>query len=229
MEWPSRTVIAGGILIVGGGLLYISGIYISSIRIPWTIGLGCFILAGTLLWGEMRYQSPQFITESVHGSFDDYDTDETGAWAIIPIGTVKAQMYYERGGLGTVIVPAKSLRWYGIHLSSHTCPEIVTMDQLPPEVVPIVIRGGAYKQPFWYSAIITPTISTPETNVASVSAENKALNQVINRLAAALGHDFRTIKSVLDLSGDISRLQKKGGIRGFMQKMKPEESEKGRE
>jgi len=219
MEFPTKiagmswTTFIGAMLIVAGGILAMAGLGgIMELPKPLALagGIGLLIIFCTMLWGEIRYNSPQFISPTVHGSVDDYDLSPSGKYAIVPIGSCKAFFYYQRGGEKTVVVPADALKWVGSNLVCHASPTECTLEELPAEVRPIVVHGSEYKRPYFFTPLITGNPGeNPPSNLAQIEAEIRSQNTIINRLMDYVRHDFRGIKRVADLTGDIQRLARK--------------------
>lgn len=142
-------------------------------------------------WNKMRYQTPQFISATVHGSIDDYDL--VGGWAVIPLGSCKAAGLYDRGGQATIVTKADYNYWVGPNLLSLTAPEKKDLVDLPPEVHDHCIDNPDFKPPFWLATKpLNPDIVKKETlakqslDVSTLLEENTGLWRLVNELKKVL-------------------------------------------
>lgn len=165
------------------------------------------------LENEMRYQSPQLVSQTVRGSIDLETMLTVGDWCALPLGTIKSEKWYAfyEGGQGTVIFKKHSplsMVLYKVGDGNAvllTAPVPKDESDIDPDLREAMVKRSGFKPPYYISdlpknpdpvhtttspsATGTPATGIPESQKVDVSKlvkENQAYRREINVLRDAL-------------------------------------------
>lgn len=182
------------------------------------------VTLGLTLWSfsayitELKYRSPQFVSETVHGSFDKmYVIDD---YTIVPLGAVKAEGFYIEGGNGWggegfVVVPSDTIMWIGNNVLCLSDPMPADISELPPRVVDFLEKrfGVNEDTKVYYSEKIIPITAfldvTLEVKVKAAQArleeKLKYWHKVVDELKKLLNKRNDIVLEFVDILGYVDR------------------------
>lgn len=186
------------------------------------------ITLGLTMWGfssyitELKYKSPQFVSETVHGSYDKVYT--FGEYTVIPLGAVKGDGFYLEGGKGWggegyVVVPTDAVWSLGTYLVAFTDPMPTPLEELPEDVLDILVRYFGIDENtvvYYTEKVLSPLdyedpakVAVAKLNQARLEGKLRNFNRVINELKALLAKKNDIVLDYVDLLGYIDRRLKR--------------------
>lgn len=180
-----------------------------------TIGM-TFIIFGMMTWkgtvAIMKYNSPQLVTQTVHGSTGGDPIIEAGIWKVYLLGTIRWGIELP-GSEGTLITVGTNVdKNTGKNISIPCWVEEVEPELIPWDVAPLILKNKHCKAPYyvaWYSPTVEhliPEAGYMREQVKKYSDQLRMVNEML--------HDqrFRTLKQFEGFMDEVTKRQREDNI-----------------
>ena len=169
---------------------------------------------------ELKYRSPQVVTDLKTYSFNPKDLEDFGDWVALRLGGIACGIE-SRGREGTVITLKGNVHEVGPNLLVNAKMVPVSAYDLPPQVVKsLEVRG--LRPPYFLA--LEPLGEIRSAEISAYAEQITKMDNIINMLTAMLSKATKTKEDFLEWAG---RMGEKKGVMDYIRKLlePPEEEE----